>query len=362
MKRIHYSLILMTVFLLFSAGAARADAQDIEYVVRATTLEIFEEASIASKVIGQFKCGDNPHVTVNNLDIPMYQVRLNNGKLGYICSAGTRVAGDLPPQYTDGTPQEYDEDVSASKEFMKTDPATMNSKDGYYTGEFVDMPDDYGQAAPMGVKERLQERANDTRWIIRLLKWTAIILLVVLFFSIYVHWDNVLFWGLIVLGIVETLYVLMPGALGRKIFSQEIFFVIQLFLLLCGRLMGMTPKRKTAMIVNLVFLVASLIIAICKVGIYNAFASAVGGILNLLVGALVGLAIYGMVKDADQPSSPSKSKDEWDGEAMVNGHRVYLRDIGGVEMRGDDGKTYRRVGGGNIEEVTYNVFPVDYDG
>lgn len=355
MKRILTLIILfLGLFCIEPAyGNTKQDNEKYEYIIGATTLEVFEEASLESKVIGELKCGDMPTVICNDLDIPMYQIKLSDGTIGYICSAGTRineeVSAELAQYYT---PEAMDASVQAAKEFMKNNYATKHSKNGNYRDE-----------ESIGVGERIRESTNELideisadpfPAMIACAKWTAISLLaLLLLFSFLLRKGfrvvSLTTKVLITLGIVEVAYTLIPKEFYSYVFGEELLAVFHMYILYRIKRTVPTQKMKRSIWVSLVLLAISAGITIYVVGINAVLGSLVYGILNLVCGVICVLLVLGIINGGERGKS-SNDNDDWDYEATVGTDCIKMRKVGPY-LEGSNGKTYVDRGDGTVEEV-----------
>lgn len=352
---------ILTLIILFwglfcvepTFGNTKQDEEKYEYIVGATTLEVFEEASVESKVIGKLKCGDIPNVTCNDLDIPMKQIKLSDGTTGYICSAGTRinekVSAELAQYYT---PEAMDANVQAAKEFMKNDYATKHSKNRYYRDE-----------ESVGVGERINEWANERIGeisddpfpaMITCTKWTAISLLaLLLLFSFLLRKGfrvvSLTTKVLLSLGIIEVAYALIPKEFYSYVFGEELFATFHMYALYRIKRTVPTRKIKKFIWVSLVLLAISAGITIYVVGINAVLGSLVYGILNLICGVLCVLLVLGIINGGERGKSRNDN-DDWDYEATVGTDCIKMRKVGPY-LEGSNGKTYFDRGDGTVEEV-----------
>ncbi|MGM9741251.1 MAG: hypothetical protein ACI3ZP_11665 [Candidatus Cryptobacteroides sp.] len=154
----------------------------------------------------------------------------------------------------------------------------------------------------------------------KLLKWLIIIGTVLLFLGYAMSipekktlkkpvWRKIL----VALAGLDLLYVLLPGAFSNfgssSIFDLEILVAVQC---LAVYLMFKHDRnnRKAVMLFIAVVLFGA-VVCISKVGIKGIFTSLIGGLLNLAVGVVVLIALYGIYNDGfDSSGSSSDSGDE----------------------------------------------------
>lgn len=351
MKRILTLIILFFGLLCLEPtyGDTKQNEGKYEYIVGATTLEVFEEASVESRVIGELKCGDILTVTCNDLDIPMKQITLSNGTTGYICSAGTRINEKVSAEFAQYyTPEAMDANVQAAKEFMKNDYATKHSKNGYYRDE---ESVSVGERINEWVSERIDEiSAEPFPAMIACATWTAISLLALLLLFSFLLREGFRVASLttkvlIALGIVEVAYTLIPKEFYGYVFGEELFAVFHMYVLY--RIKRTVPTRKIKKFIwsSLVLLAISAGITFYVVGINAVLGSLVYGILNLVCGVICVLLVLGIAN-----GESSNNNDEWDFEATVGTDCIKMRKVGPY-LEGSNGKTYVNRGDGTVEEV-----------
>ena len=153
----------------------------------------------------------------------------------------------------------------------------------------------------------------------KLLKWLIIIGTVLLFFGYGMSipekktlkksvWRKIL----VALAGLDLLYVLLPGAfsnLGRSsIFDMEILVAVQCIIVY---LMFKHDRNNRKAVMSFIAVVLfGAVVCISKVGIKVIFSSLIGGLINLAVGVVVLIALYGIFNDGFDSSGSSSDSDE----------------------------------------------------
>ncbi|MGM9790762.1 MAG: hypothetical protein ACI3Y9_10755 [Candidatus Cryptobacteroides sp.] len=154
----------------------------------------------------------------------------------------------------------------------------------------------------------------------KLLKWLIIIGTVLLFFGFAMSipekktlrkpvWRKIL----VALACLDLLYVLLPGAFsnfGRSsIFDLELLVAVQCIIVYL--MFKHDRNNRKAIMLFIAVVLFGAVVCISKVGIKGIFTSLIGGLLNLAVGAVVLIALYGIYNDGfDSSGSSSDSGDE----------------------------------------------------
>lgn len=154
----------------------------------------------------------------------------------------------------------------------------------------------------------------------KLLKWLIIIGTVLLFYgyamSIPVKktlkkpvWRKIL----VALAGLDLLYVLLPGAFSNfgssSIFDLELLVAVQCIIVYL--MFKHDRNNRKAIMLFIAVVLFGAVVCISKVGIKGIFTSLIGGLLNLAVGAVVLIALYGIYNDGfDSSGSSSDSDDE----------------------------------------------------
>ena len=154
----------------------------------------------------------------------------------------------------------------------------------------------------------------------KLLKWLIIIGTVLLFFGFAMSipekktlkkpvWRKIL----VALAGLDLLYVLLPGAFSNfgssSIFDLELLVAVQCVIVYL--MFKHDRNNRKAIMFFIAVVLFGAVVCISKVGIKGIFTSLIGGLLNLAVGAVVLIALYGIYNDGfDSSGSSSDSGDE----------------------------------------------------
>lgn len=154
----------------------------------------------------------------------------------------------------------------------------------------------------------------------KLLKWLIIIGTVLLFYgyamSIPVKktlkkpvWRKIL----VALAGLDLLYVLLPGAFSNfgssSIFDLEILVAVQCVIVYL--MFKHDRNNRKAVLLFIAVILFGAVVCISTVGIKGIFTSLIGGLINLAVGVVVLIALYGIYNDGfDSSGSSSDSGDE----------------------------------------------------
>ena len=176
----------------------------------------------------------------------------------------------------------------------------------------------------------------------KLLKWLIIIGTVFLLFGYVMGIPEMKkpLWRKILLSLagLDLLYVLLPGAFSNfghsSLFSLELLAALQCIIIYLAFRHDRSSRK--AAILFLAVIIIGAAICIFQVGIRQIFSSFIGGLINLVVGAVVLTALYGIFNDGFDSggSSPDSSDDEprrrdTASDACCN-NCVYLSDQGNL--------------------------------
>ena len=178
----------------------------------------------------------------------------------------------------------------------------------------------------------------------KLLKWLIIIGTVILFCGCVMGIPEKKLkkplWRKMLLSLagLDLLYVLLPGAFSNfghsSLFSLELLAALQCIIIYLAFRHDRNSRK--AAILFLAVIIIGAAICIFQVGIGQIFSSFIGGLINLVVGAVVLTALYGIFNDGFDSgrSSPDSSDDEprrrdTASDACCN-NCVYLSDLGNL--------------------------------
>ena len=153
----------------------------------------------------------------------------------------------------------------------------------------------------------------------KLLKWLIIIGTVLLFYgyamSIPVKktlkkpvWRKIL----VALAGLDLLYVLLPGAFSNfgssSIFDLEILVAVQCVIVYL--MFKHDRNNRKAVMLFIAVILFGAVVCISTVGIKGIFTSLIGGLINLAVGVVVLIALYGIYNDGFDSSGSSPDSDD----------------------------------------------------
>lgn len=153
----------------------------------------------------------------------------------------------------------------------------------------------------------------------KLLKWLIIIGTVLLFFGFAMSipekktlrkpvWRKIL----VALAGLDLLYVLLPGAFSNfgssSIFDLELLVAVQCIIVYL--MFKHDRNNRKAIMLFIAVVLFGAVVCISKVGIKGIFTSLIGGLLNLAVGAVVLIALYGIYNDGFDSSGSSSTSDD----------------------------------------------------
>lgn len=154
----------------------------------------------------------------------------------------------------------------------------------------------------------------------KLLKWLIIIGTVLLFYgyAMSIPVKKTLkkpVWRKILVALVglDLLYVLLPGAFSNfgssSIFDLEILVAVQCVIVYL--MFKHDRNNRKAVLLFIAVILFGAVVCISTVGIKGIFTSLIGGLINLAVGVVVLIALYGIYNDGfDSSGSSSDSGDE----------------------------------------------------
>ncbi|MGN1233407.1 MAG: hypothetical protein ACI4UJ_08195 [Candidatus Cryptobacteroides sp.] len=153
----------------------------------------------------------------------------------------------------------------------------------------------------------------------KLLKWLIIIGTVLLFYGYAMSipekktlkkpvWRKIL----LALAGLDLFYVLLPGAFSNfgssSIFDLELLVAVQCVIVYL--MFKHDRNNRKAVMLFIAVILFGAVVCISKVGIKGVFTSLIGGLINLAVGVVVLIALYGIYNDGFDSSGSSPDSDD----------------------------------------------------
>lgn len=282
-----------------------------DFTPMATEMYVYESASIDSKKIKLVPTGRRiPYRAHPTNEVWIYIDDDKSDTHGWAISSGG---------YFDGYVESSPEDAQAALDY-----AIRNLE---YNSDFGKISEDYDK----GIDEAISGQRNfsPTPPGEGFLKWMIIISVLLTFYVLAMalsnSWLRFGSFALLATSVLELIYSLLPDV--YKSFSDNALFgLFLIFLLQIGAYLvafkkvriiknSYPPARLLTFISMAIFALCSAI-AIFQVGIAAILAAAVGGVINILVGIVVIIAVYGLCRDGF--SSKGGASDSSDGNRRKN--------------------------------------------